>query len=81
MKIYRYPKPEEWPEITERPYIDTEELTATVKDILKNIKEDGDEAVRKYEEKFDHVKLDSLEVSEYEISDAKIIFQTNCTML
>lgn len=71
MKIYRYPKPEEWPEITERPYIDTEELTATVKDILKNIKEDGDEAVRKYEEKFDHVKLDSLEVSEYEISDAK----------
>lgn len=70
MKIYRYPKREEWSEITERPYIDTEELTSTVKEILKDIKEGGDEALREYEEKFDHVKLDSLEVTESELNEA-----------
>lgn len=70
MKIYRYPKREEWTEITERPYIDTEELTATVKAILNDIKEGGDGALRKYEEKFDHVRLDSIEVSQSEIGDA-----------
>lgn len=70
MKIYRYPKREEWTEITERPYIDTEELTATVKAILNDIKEGGDGALRKYEEKFDHVRLDSIEVSQSEIDDA-----------
>lgn len=70
MKIYRYPKREEWTEITGRPHIDTEELTATVKAILNDIKEGGDSALRKYEEKFDHVRLDSIEVSQSEIEDA-----------
>ncbi|MDY3876214.1 MAG: histidinol dehydrogenase [Prevotella sp.] len=70
MNIIRYPKRENWASITERPQLDTSTLNATVSNILGDIKANGDEAVRKYEEMFDHVRLDSLAVSENEIEEA-----------
>ena len=70
MNIIRYPKREDWASITERPQLDTSTLNATVSTILGDIKANGDEAVRKYEEMFDHVRLDSLAVSENEIEEA-----------
>ena len=70
MNIIRYPKREDWASITERPQLDTSTLYATVSNILGDIKANGDEAVRKYEEMFDHVRLDSLAVSENEIEEA-----------
>ena len=63
MNIIRYPKREDWTSITERPQLDTSTLNATVSNILADIKANGDEAVRRYEEKFDHVQLNSLAVS------------------
>lgn len=50
--------------------MDLSKLNATVSGVLQDIKENGDEAIKKYEEKFDHVKLSSLEVSEEEINEA-----------
>ncbi len=50
MNIIRYPKREDWASITERPQLDTSTLNATVSNILGDIKANGDEAVRKYEE-------------------------------
>ena len=70
MNIIRYPKREDWASITERPQLDTSTLNATVSNIRGDIKANGDEAVRKYEEMFDHVRLDSLAVSENEIEEA-----------
>ena len=70
MNIIRYPKREDWTSITERPQLDTSTLNATVSNILGDIKANGDEAVRKYEEMFDHVRLDSLAVSEEDIEEA-----------
>ena len=70
MNIIRYPKRENWASITERPQLDTSTLNATVSNILGDIKANGDEAVRKYEEMFDHVRLDSLAVSEEDIEEA-----------
>ena len=70
MNIIRYPKREDWTSITERPQLDTSTLNATVSNILGDIKANGDEAVRKYEEIFDHVRLDSLAVSEEDIEEA-----------
>ena len=74
-KIY-YPKPEEWPLLTERPHIDTTQLTATVQAVLDDIRQDGDLAVKRYEEKFDHVKLDDLAVSEEEMQEAEQLVST-----
>ena len=70
MNIIRYPKREDWTSITERPQLDTSTLNATVSNILGDIKANGDEDVRKYEEMFDHVRLDSLAVSEEDIEEA-----------
>lgn len=71
MITIKYPPRDTWEEIVQRPHLDVSQLTATVEGVLDDIKADGDAAVRRYEEKFDHVRLDSLAVSEEEISEAR----------
>lgn len=71
MQKILYPQPNEWPLLTERPHIDTTQLTETVLAVLNDIRRDGDDAVRRYEEKFDHVVLDQLLVSEEEMQEAE----------
>ena len=70
MKIYKYPSREEWKELTERPHLDVSQLNNTVADVLKNIRENGDKAVKEYEEKFDHASLETLAVTAEEIENA-----------
>ena len=70
MEIIRYPHREEWVKITQRPHLDTTQLQTVVEGVLNDIREQGDEAVIAYEERFDHVKLESLVVSENEIEEA-----------
>lgn len=70
MNIILYPKQEEWGEIVKRPHLDVSQLTATVQGVLNDIKANGDEAVIRYEEKFDHVKLSSLAVTPEEMEEA-----------
>ena len=70
MKIIRYPERNEWPKIVERPHLDVSQLNATVAAVLNDIRANGDEAVKAYEEKFDHVVLEQLAVSEQEIDEA-----------
>lgn len=45
-------------------------VAETVSEIIEKVKADGDEALKFYSEKFDKVKLDSLEVSEEEFNEA-----------
>ena len=70
MKIIRYPERGDWAKIVERPHLDVSQLNAIVKSVLDDIRANGDKAVMAYEEKFDHVKLSSLAVSEAEIDEA-----------
>lgn len=71
MQKILYPQPNEWPLLTERPHIDTTQLTETVLAVLNDIRRDGDDAIKRYEEKFDHVVLDRLLVSEEEMQEAE----------
>lgn len=70
MKIIKYPTKESWEEIVKRPHMDVSKLNATVSSVLNDVKANGDGAVKKYEEKFDHVNLSSLLVSEEEKAEA-----------
>jgi histidinol dehydrogenase len=70
MERYRYPSPDEWKSITERPHIDTVALHSTVRNILEDVKAKGDKAIIQYEEKFDHAILDTLSVSAEEMENA-----------
>ena len=48
----------------------SEDVTNSVADIISNVRERGDEAVKEYELKFDKINLDHLEVSQHEIDEA-----------
>lgn len=71
MNIIRYPEREIWKTIVERPHLDTTLLNQTVASVLADVKQRGDEAVKGYELKFDHIDLDSLSVSEAEMQEAE----------
>lgn len=71
MNIIRYPEREQWESIVKRPHLDADRLRAVVSDILNDIRQHGDAAVKNYEEKFDHVTLPSLSVSEQEMAEAE----------
>ena len=70
MKIIKYPRKEEWNQLVERPHLDVSQLNATVENVLKDVRQNGDKAVMAYEEKFDHATLSSLSVTETEIDEA-----------
>ena len=71
MKVICYPAKEEWGELVKRPHLDVSELNATVEGVLNDVKNHGDSAVIRYEEKFDHAHLDSLSVSDAEMEEAE----------
>jgi histidinol dehydrogenase len=70
MNIIRYPERSEWSEIVERPHLDVSTLNETVAAVLADVRQRGDEAVKGYELKFDHVDLASLQVSAEELKEA-----------
>lgn len=70
MNIIRYPAKSEWAKIVERPHLDTSQLNETVASVLADVRQRGDEAVKGYELKFDHVDLPTLEVTKDEIAEA-----------
>ena len=71
MNIIRYPQQEKWSEIVERPHLDVSQLNDTVAAVLADVRKRGDDAVKGYELKFDHVDLPTLEVSEEEMEEAE----------
>lgn len=71
MNIIRYPEKEQWAAIVERPRLDMSQLDETVASVLADIKKRGDDAVKGYELKFDHVDLSSICVTEAEIQEAE----------
>ena len=73
MNIIKYPAREEWASIVERPQLDVAELNQTVANVLADVKTRGDEAVKGYELKFDHIDLDDLSVSEEEMQEAEAL--------
>ena len=70
MQIIRYPNREAWSQLVERPHLDISQLSDVVNGVLNEVRKKGDEAVKKYEERFDHAQLSSLQVSEEEMAEA-----------
>lgn len=71
MKKIFYPSPAEWEELLKRPTLRTEELMVTVKGLVEEVRQGGDQAVMALEEKFDKVSLSALEVSAEERQEAE----------
>lgn len=70
MEIIKYPAREDWQSLVARPAMDVTTLFDTVRVVLNEVRREGDAAVKRYEEKFDKVRLESLRVSESEMEEA-----------
>ena len=66
MNILRYPDKASWGSLTVRPHLNTEQLNDTVARILADVHHNGDNAVKRYEQQFDHAQLTDLEMAEEE---------------
>ena len=71
MEIILYPDKTTWGNYLQRPHRDASELREVVKTVLDDVRANGDEAVKRYELKFDKVQLTSLAVSEAEMQEAE----------
>lgn len=58
--------------LIQRPEVDFEKTYEVVKPIMADVKANGDEAVKRYTEKFDGVSLGSLELRDEEIQEATL---------
>lgn len=70
MQIIKHPKKTEWSKLLQRPAMDSLSLEASVKNILLEVKANGDEALKRFSTIFDKVSIDELLVSNEEISIA-----------
>ena len=70
MNIIKYPTEKDHPSICERPHLNVRELNTIVTGVLDDIKKRGDRAIIDYEERFDHVRLSTLTISDDEINEA-----------
>jgi len=71
MQLLVNPSPEKWKKQLARPVQKTKEINKIVKPILKKVERNGDKALKKFAQEYDHVHLESLVVSEAEIQAAE----------
>ncbi len=73
MKVIKFPPKNTWKEIVKRPAQDSQSLEGSVAEIIADVRDNGDTALRKYAKRFDSVELAELEVSESEFADADLL--------
>lgn len=73
MDIIINPARQEWDKLCERNIPEDSAIEETVSEIIANVKENGDKALKEYALKFDGVELSTIRVSEEEIKRAREI--------
>ncbi len=66
----KYPPKETWEALLQRPTQSVEAIEAVVNEVFLAVKQEGDTAVARYTKQFDNVELDSIIVSQKEITAA-----------
>ncbi len=70
MNYYEFPKKADWETLLKRPVFETKSLEDRVIPILQQVKEKGDDALKKFTLEFDKVILSELSVSNIQIEEA-----------
>ncbi|HBC28314.1 MAG TPA: histidinol dehydrogenase [Prevotellaceae bacterium] len=70
MNVYEYPTAGQLDVLLRRPAHDAAHLEATVRSVLEDVREHGDEAVLRYERQFDHAEMCALAVTPEEMDEA-----------
>lgn len=70
LALYEYPEKKSWKKLLLRPALDNSSLEASVSNILKEVKQNGDDAVRRFASMFDKVTIHKFKVTDEEIAEA-----------
>lgn len=70
LPLYEYPEKKAWKRLLLRPVLDNSSLEASVSNILKEVKQNGDEAVKRFASMFDKVTINNSKVSDEEFNEA-----------
>jgi histidinol dehydrogenase len=76
MQVLKYPDKKNWSKILQRPSFDSSSLEETVRNILHEVKKNGDEAVKRFTLQFDKASIDDLRINEEEIAKAEKILSS-----
>ena len=71
MKKYINPSREQFAGLVVRPVIKAEDLSALVKRVFGQVKNEGDKAIKEFTATFDKVEVNRLKVSEKEFEEAE----------
>jgi histidinol dehydrogenase len=71
MNYIEYPKKADWENLLKRPVFETKSLEDRVVPVLQQVKEKGDEALKKFTLEFDKISIENLTVSDEEILEAE----------
>src|SRR4051812_27144186 len=71
MQIYQSPKRSDWKALLQRPVMNNTALEGSVKNILQEVKQQGDAAVRKFTQQFDKATISNMVVTEEEFNTAQ----------
>ncbi len=77
MKTIKHPDKSTWPELLKRPENDVSELFDKVRGVLDDVRQNGDDAVRRYTKMYDGIELDKMQVTEEEIERAATLVPQN----
>ena len=70
MKTFIHPSKHDWDDLIVRPTASYKELEGVVSEVFEAVQQQGDKAIRDYTEKFDHVSLTDIQVTDREIKEA-----------
>jgi histidinol dehydrogenase len=73
MQVIKYPDKKDWQQLLQRPSQDFAMVRDIVQNILDDVKQRGDDAVKAYTKQFDNIELNDLNVSDEEWSTAELI--------
>ena len=73
MLVFEYPERSGWAALLRRPVLDNTALETSVGNILADVRQNGDAAVREYAQQFDKVLLENLAVTPAEFAHAAAI--------
>jgi histidinol dehydrogenase len=71
MQMIKNPGKNEWKRLLQRPYVDNSFVLTSVQNILNEVKQNGDTAIKELTQRFDGVLLQDLVVSDTEITEAE----------
>ncbi|MFP4526049.1 MAG: histidinol dehydrogenase [Bacteroidales bacterium] len=71
MQIFDKPDKKKWEAILARPKVSDESIQESVKEILKDVKKNGDKALKKYTKALDGAEITEIQLNREELADAE----------